>query len=278
MESVSLSRAWLTLTEGNVEKLTAVIEPFNATVQAVEWSSSNPAVATVSSTGEVTAVSAGTATITVTTQEGGLSANCVVTVNEPTAPIPEAIDLGLSVKWASFNVGATKPEEFGNYFAWGEIQTKEEYSWSTYLWCEGSETTLTKYNSNSTCGILDYNNDLDPDDDVAHVRLGGNWRLPSLAEIRELVTHCTSEWMEVNGVYGCRITSNVDGYTDRSIFLPAAGYLEGRSLSRMGTYGTYASSSLHNGPYAVDFLIGSGRCEENIIHRYRGLTIRAVRE
>ncbi len=278
VEGVSLNRTSLTLTEGNVEALTAVIEPSNASVKAVEWSSSNTAVATVSSTGEVTAVSAGTATITVTTQEGSFKAECAVIVKEPTAPIPEAIDLGLSVKWASFNLGATKPEESGDYYAWGEIETKEEYNWSTYRWCEGSENTLTKYNSNNTCGILDYNNDLDHEDDVAHVKLGGNWRLPSLAEIRELVTHSTSEWIEVNGVYGCRVTSSVDGYTDKSIFLPAAGYAENRSITRAGTYGTYASLSLHNGPFAANFLIGSGRCEENIIRRYAGLTIRAVRE
>jgi len=176
--------------------------------------------------------------------------------NETPSTAPEgveAVDLGLSVKWASFNVGATKPEEYGDYYAWGETETKSIYNWYTYKWCNGSDTTMTKYCNNSERGnegFTDTLTVLTPEDDIAHVKWGGNWRMPTKAEQDDLRTKCTWTWYsggntEFNGVAGYKVTSNVFGYTDRSIFLPAAGYRYDTYLDGVGSYGIYWSSSLH---------------------------------
>ena len=135
------------------------------------------------------------------------------------------VDLGLSVKWAICNVGASKPEEYGDYYAWGETEPKDFYFWSTYKYCDGAYKSLTKY-SDSACGIDGFSDNksvLDPEDDVAHVKWGGNWRIPTKDELEELRTKCTWTSTTLNGVKGYSVTSNVDGYTDRSIFLPATG-------------------------------------------------------
>ena len=157
--------------------------------------------------------------------------------------VGEPIDLGLSVKWASWNVGASAPEEYGAYFAWGETDIKSSYSWDNYKWCNGSSTTLTKYNNDSSYGFVDNKTTLDLEDDAAHVHWGGTWRMPTIEEYRELFDYnnCTTIWSyEYGGGY--RITSKKPGFTDKSIFLPAAGNWAGSSNS--GTDGWYWSSSL----------------------------------
>ena len=163
------------------------------------------------------------------------------------------VDLGLSVKWATFNVGATKPEEFGDYYAWGETEPKTEYSWDTYKWGNGEENSLTKYNSAWYYDRADNKITLDLEDDVAYVKLGGNGRMPSKAEWDELCNYCTWEWYEKDnseygGVAGFKVTGKKAGYTDRSIFLPAAGgYRWNEGLYAAGFYGFYWSSSRDDG-------------------------------
>lgn len=152
----------------------------------------------------------------------------------------EAIDLGLSVKWASCNVGATSPEEYGGYYAWGETEEKDLYSWSTYKWCNGTENSMTKYCSNSEYGIVDNKTTLDPEDDVAHVKWGGNWRTPTLAEQQELIDKCTWVWTTLNGVNGYEIT----GPNGNSIFLPAAGCRNNFEAYFQNTFGYYWSGLL----------------------------------
>lgn len=97
------------------------------------------------------------------------------TVEDDVSTPGEAIDLGLpsGLKWASCNVGASSPEEYGGYFAWGEIEEKSDYSWDTYKWCKGSSESMTKYCTNSNYGTVDNKTILDPEDDVAHVKWGG---------------------------------------------------------------------------------------------------------
>ena len=180
----------------------------------------------------------------------------------------EYVDLGLSVKWATCNVGATKPEEYGDYFAWGETEPRYEagyskenpqthwkdektdgYSFSTYKWCNGSYNTLTKYCINSeegNNGFTDNKTTLDPEDDVAHVQWGGTWRMPTWAEQYELCSNCTWTQTTLNGVNGFKVTSKKEGYTDRFIFLPSAGYRYGAERGNVGSYGYYWSSSLGN--------------------------------
>ena len=196
-------------------------------------------------------------------------------------PIGEAVDLGLSVKWATFNVGASKPEEYGCYYAWGETGPKTDYSWSTYKYCNGSSSTLTKYCYNSSYGnngFTDTKTTLDPDDDVAHVKWGGDWRMPTIDEFTELRNNCTWTWITLNGVNGYIVTSNKSGYTDRSIFLPAAGYRYGTSLYGVGSYDFYWSSSLGTGrPHDAWYVyFSSGNLNTISINRYNGQSVRPV--
>lgn len=190
----------------------------------------------------------------------------------------EYVDLGLSVKWATCNVGAESPEEYGDYFAWGEVEPKETYSWSTYKWCNGSSDSLTKYNNSSSYGIIDNKTVLDASDDAATANWGGAWRMPTKEEQDELRTECTWTWTTENGVNGYRVTSNKEGYTDKSIFLPAAGYRGGSSLSDAGSDGYYWSSSLStdypNFAYELDF--NSDYVDWNDYIRYYGQSVRPV--
>ena len=159
----------------------------------------------------------------------------------------EWVDLGLpsGLKWATCNVGATKPEEYGDYFAWGEVEPKEYYDWSTYKWCNGSFDTQTKYCTDSYYGIVDNKTTLELSDDAANYNWGGGWRMPTYEEQDELYNNCSWEWTTQNGVYGRKVT----GPNGNSIFLPAAGDRLGSSLYRAGSYGYYWSSSLYaDGP------------------------------
>ena len=170
-----------------------------------------------------------------------------MSAQEATTTSHEYVDLGLSVKWATCNVGADTPEGYGNYFAWGETKPKSDYSWSTYEWCNGSNTTLTKYCNNSSYGYNGFTDNktvLDPEDDAAHVNWGGSWRMPTDAEWTELQNNCTWTWTSQNGVNGYNVSSKKAGYTDKSIFIPAAGGWDGESFFYGGEEGLYWSSSL----------------------------------
>ncbi|MBP5348474.1 MAG: M56 family metallopeptidase [Bacteroidaceae bacterium] len=170
----------------------------------------------------------------------------------------EYVDLGLSVKWATCNVGASKPEDNGNLYAWGETEVKEQYTMRTSKW--GSPFSLKKYNINSEDGTVDNKTTLDLEDDVAHVTWGGNWRMPTREEMDELHDNCTWEWTTLNGINGYRVTSKKQGYTDRSIFLPAAGSkYNGRY--EYGSKGNYWSRSLMTDPYGDGSVTcGTGAC------------------
>ena len=190
-----------------------------------------------------------------------------------------AVDLGLSVKWASCNVGATKPEEFGGYYAWGEIEEKSIYNWSNYKLCNGnSYSSINKYTSQYDI--------LDPEDDVAHETWGVNWRMPTRDEMYELKYKCTWKWTTLNGVTGAVIT----GPNKNSIFLPAAGSF-GHSYgydSSFGSYGTtpssaseeccYWSSENYEDGLGLYFSLRNSKYNPQINTGYRniGLSIRPV--
>ena len=190
----------------------------------------------------------------------------------------EYVDLGLSVKWATCNVGATKPEEYGDYFAWGETQPKTTYGWSTYKWCRGSYNTLTKYCTDSFYGTVDNKTTLDLSDDAARVNWGGSWRMPTKAELDELRKNCTWTWTTQNGVKGCKVTSKKSGYTNKSIFLPAADLRDGSSLDDAGSYGGYWSSSLYTDePHsAFGSFFSSSNMGWSRYRRYVGQSVRPV--
>ena len=282
VSSISIDSTSLSLQIGDdyLLKATGMIGDEARNVSGIIWRSDNNSVATISAEGLVTAISAGTATITASCQDK--TANCVVTVREVQY---EYVDLGLSVKWATFNVGATKPEEYGDYYAWGETEPKTDYSYSTYKWCNGSYNTQTKYNTESRYGTVDNKTTLDPEDDVAHVKWGGSWRMPTEAEQNELCNNCTWTWYkggntEFNGVAGYKVISNIEGYTDRSIFLPAAGYLYENGVPvTHGAKGYYRSSSLYtNEPNkAWHIYFGSDFLRmDNGYGRICGLSVRPV--
>ena len=200
-----------------------------------------------------------------------------VVPEEPTIIIGEAVDLGLSVKWASCNVGATAPEEYGGYYAWGETEEKSNYDWSTYKYCNGSYNSMTKYCTSSSYGTVDNKTTLDPGDDVAHVKWGGSWRMPTEYEIKELKNDCTWTWTTLNGVYGYRVT----GPNGNSIFLPVAGYRNGTEVCYQGG-GSYWSSSLDGGySYGYNaccFYFFSYLYDWSYDSRFYGLSVRPVSE
>lgn len=216
---VSLDKTELQISKGKTETLTATITPSNALNPYVTWSSSNTAVATVSPAGVVTGLKDGTAVITVTTVDGGFTADCGVRV------ITEMVDLGLSVKWASSNLGAINTEEYGDRYAWGETEPKDNYSWTNYKFRTSGSSYKTvhfsKYNTNSSYGPIDNKTILDPEDDAATVELGSSWRIPTYDEWQELIDNCNAEWTFLNEVKGIKLTSNIPGFTNRWIFLPA---------------------------------------------------------
>ena len=193
----------------------------------------------------------------------------------------ECVDLGLpsGLKWATCNVGATTPEEYGNYFAWGEVEREGNYDWSTYKYCAGaSGLTLTKYCTNSDYGnggFTDNKTVLDPEDDAAHVNWGGSWRMPTDAEFTELREKCEWTWITQNGEDGYKVT----GPNGNSIFLPAAGYMYEGALRIAGSVGNYWSSSLYtdNPYYAYNVFFNSVYLDWYYYYgRYVGCTVRPV--
>ena len=187
-----------------------------------------------------------------------------------------AVNLGLpsGTLWADRNVGADSPEDYGDYFAWGETSPKNTYDWDTYKWCRGSYDTMTKYCTNSSYGTVDNKTVLDLEDDAAYVNMGAEWRMPTYDEQIELRTNCTWTWTTQNGTKGYKVT----GPNGKSIFLPAAGYRNVSDLDYAGSYGFYWSASHHESKPLNAWCLYFYSSNHNAGHdcRYNGLTVRAV--
>ena len=189
----------------------------------------------------------------------------------------EYVDLGLpsGTLWATCNVGAENPEEYGDHYAWGETETKDFYYESNYKWCNGSTFSLTKYNTKSDFGIVDNKTVLEMADDAASANWGDDWRMPTGEELYELYDKCTWTWTTQCGKNGYCVT----GPNDKSIFLPAADH--GTSFDSAGYYGGYWSSSLYSSypGYACNIHFDSS----DVYHlrgdsyRFFGLSVRPVR-
>ena len=197
-----------------------------------------------------------------------------------TAETHEWVDLGLpsGTLWATCNVGASSPEEYGDYFAWGDTEPKSEYSWNTYKYCEGTKYSITKYCAGSHYGVVDNRITLEAIDDAAIVNKGDEWQMPSREQYEELYNddYTTTTWVNQNGVTGLSIISKTNG---KSIFLPAAGYYNGSSLVYQTNVGGYWSRSLQiDLSYCAYSLFFS---TNNVYtfgeNRYVGKTIRPVR-
>ena len=199
----------------------------------------------------------------------------------------EYVDLGLpsGLKWAKCNVGATSETDYGYYFQWGDTEDKSnsDCSWESYKYCKGTYNTLTKYcvdnNEYGPFGTVDNKITLDLEDDAARVHMGGDWRMPTKAEIQELLDNTDYKWIEDyngSGVKGRKFTSKTD--TSKYIFIPATGYCDSVSVYYVGNYGNVWSSSL-NTSYPGDawYLgLGSGSCGMSNYLRCYGRSVRGV--
>ena len=202
----------------------------------------------------------------------GLTSKASQTSNEVERPLcpdnnhPHMIDLGLpsGTKWACCNVGADEPEAYGDYYAWGETETKSTYYWSTYIYYDGSYDTC--HDLGDDIAGTEY--------DVVHVKWGGSWVMPSVDQIKELLNNCTCEWTTINGVEGDKFTSKTTG---GGVFLPAAGFRSGSALYDAGSSGYYwPSTGWSNSDFVSMLLISRGNTHLNSYYRYIGQSVRPV--
>lgn len=258
-----LNKTELQLRPNTTEALAVTIEPNNATDKVVTWTSSDTSIVTVDEAGCVTAIANGSVTITAKTREK--TATCTLKVCSE-AFVGHAVDLGViiartdgttyNLKWADCNLGANTPEEFGNYYAWGETETKDDYSDTTYKWYNGGYYTVgtppntkvlvkikkychlvqTQYWDGS--GSPDNKLSLDPEDDAVQVKLGGAWRMPTYEELEALIHQCSWTWTTKNGFHGYEVKSKSNGNT---VFFPATGV---KNLIYDGLIAGYFASSL----------------------------------
>ena len=197
----------------------------------------------------------------------------------------EYVDLGLpsGTLWATCNVGANTPEEYGDYFAWGETKSKDIYDWESNKWfylyndTNGNLWKVTKYCTDGNVGVIDNKTELDPGDDAAYVNWGTTWRMPTLAQQQELIQYCTWNWTTKNGVNGRLVT----GPNGKTLFLPAAGFYRDSSLESAGWTANYWSRTLAEGfdSYAAYYLGFDSEKVDNwhLFGRFGGMPVRAVR-
>ena len=232
--SAKFSMEKISLEDGNSVMMSIQLLPERHTDNPrITWASSNPLVAQCTEEGFVTGVGLGEceiyAIIDFLGGRGWYECPCSVMVVGM-----KPVDLGLSVKWGSVNLGALRATDSGHYYAWGETAPKATYTWATYKWCEdGDKNKLTKYNNDKSYGTVDKKYVLDPEDDAARATLGQGWRIPSKEEIAELVDNCSWEEITVDGVGGYRVSRN-----GNSIFLPFTG-LNGDHVSSQSFVGYY---------------------------------------
>ncbi len=205
------------------------------------------------------------------------------TVNWYVLELYEWVDLGLpsGLKWATTNIGAEKPEDFGLYFAWGEqgysgITDTKKFNWSDYKLCGGSDTTLTKYNNNSSYGIVDNKLVLEQVDDAAYTS-DNTCRMPTKANLEELTANTTNTWETLNGINGRRFTSKTNG---NSIFVPTAGFCYSGSVYNVSYHGILWSGSLDESNSRKAYCLSSSHSDGVVVgssNRFNGYSVRAVK-
>ena len=192
------------------------------------------------------------------------------------------VDLGLSVKWSTTNIGAKKPQESGDSYAWGETEPKSVYSWHTYKFREDGDTDqdiiFSKYVTDAEYGQVDGKTTLEPEDDVARVRWGGSWRMPTASELDELMAdyNCTWTYKTRKGVIGYKIKSKKKGYKRRSIFLPIVKQQFVLDLDDAIDEGIYWSSSLFENTDAWMIFLLPDAYSDGANLRCVGLPVRPV--
>lgn len=193
---------------------------------------------------------------------------------EPANEITEYVEMGLSVRWGTCNVGAATPEEYGDYFAWGEIETKDYYQLNNYRWAASVSGMILKYCTNSFLGNVDNKTQLEPEDDAARVICEDRWRIPTEYEFNELINNCSITWTSSNGVYGLEFVSKKNG---NSIFIPAAGYYYDveKDASSFGYYWT-STLDINDSTKAKQFAFNEDGHNLSSSTRYFGQSIRPV--
>ena len=284
VSSITLSETSIVLEPDATQRLTATILPADADNKSVTWSSSDENVATVIN-GLVIAIAEGIATITCSANDGsGVKATCTVKVRIDHSDDYAYVNLGLSsgTLWATMNVGANSPENYGDWFAWGETVGYYDgytiFDLSKYKYCNGSSNTMTKYCNNSNYGyngFTDTLTELKPEDDAAYVNWGSKWRMPTDAQWIELCTECTWSWTTQNDVNGRLVT----GPNGNSIFIPAAGNHYYYSFYETGSYGYYWSRSLYTDSPSCAYIVyfKSDNVRRDHYYRYYGYSVRPVR-
>ena len=276
---VTLDRNSLIVPVGETATLNAFQTPVNANSDII-WSTSDTSIVKVSNAGVVTAIAAGNAEITAII-EGDTNVKAICSVTVVDANGHEYVDLGLTsgTLWATMNVGASSPSDYGDYFAWGEVSGynngKNSFSWSTYKYCNGSSNSMTKYCTSGSYGNVDNKTELELSDDAARHNWGGSWRMPSYAQFKELYSECTWTWTTLDGVSGYRVSSKKNA---NSLFLPAAGY-RSTSLNYAGSDGYYWSRSLYesNSSGAYELYVNSSNFGPSYYYyRCYGQTVRPV--
>jgi len=206
----------------------------------------------------------------------GLTACDEEELGEEQEPSHEYVDLGLpsGLKWATMNVGAETPEDYGSYFSWGEVTEKEMYVWDNNIYkYDYSDDLLISLEIVDTCGNLTHSYD------AASVNWGGDWRIPTEKEFKELIDCCNWEWTSVNGVNGFMISSKAKNNTN-SIFLPAGGYNVNQAPSKVDELCSYWCASFSGDDSSFYSISFRGSPDEKktgkTLMRYSGLSIRPV--
>ena len=277
---IDFSNAFLKV--GQELQIMATVWPENASDKSVSWTSSNPDIATVDESGTVKAVSLGSTIIYAT--NGANKTECSISVVEDNMLSPEMVELGLSVKWASINLGASQVGEEGYYYSWGETHTKNYFDWGSYSFSGDTYRDFTKYCTKASYGKDGYVDDLtvlQNEDDAAYVLYGGKWRMPTSSEWRELLENCEWSVSSINGHKGYLVIGTKPGFTSNWIFLPQGKIVEGLGNSSSDEFFAYYwSSSLDTEmPHCSWALCFS---EESVLmdtyNRFYGMQIRAVSE
>ena len=193
---------------------------------------------------------------------------------QPKRPRMEYVDLGLSVKWAKWNLGASAPEEVGDYYSWGELSPKPHYVLGNYKFMEDWKT-LTKYNTKESYGKVDNVKQLELSDDAAYQILGGGWRMPTAKEAKELEDNCSWERMTIKGVEGWKYKSKIKGYTDKWIFFPDTGH-KAYDMLCAPDEGFYWTSSLYTRRPDCGLTLFCNSIYEGKVDRFDGMCIRPV--
>mgnify|MGYP003492948088 FL=1 len=285
VQSISLNKTELTLQVGQQFELIATILPGNATNKQVSWASSarsyQLSLADNGLSCVIGALAECEATITVRSADNPaqLYATCKVTVTGGSSgdSSEEVVDLGLpsGLKWRGWNVGASKPEEYGNYYAWAETSPKSNYSSSNYKYpatnLGDGMIVYAKYDSTPIHG--DGKTVLEAGDDAATANLGNGWRTPTFKDFKELRENCTWTWTSLNGVKGMQ----VKGPNGKTIFLPAGGWYDKTTLNNKTTYGSYwTATGSGDIAHAVDFI--NGYVDKAVLARCNGRSVRPVKD